>query len=94
MDTTSDDRFRIISSNTEVVYVNGLTTALRILIPVVLVGALTVGAVEWVRSGFDGAPGSDTGADKPAVQAPPPSEYFPAQYVNQATEVEPHIEAF
>ncbi len=90
----SDDRCRVISSNTEVVYVNGLSTALHILIPVILVGALAVGAVEWTKSGFDAASASTIHFDKAAPAAAPVSEYFPAQYVNQATAVEEQIEAF
>lgn len=67
----------------------------RQVIAIVIGGAmLLVGGAHWPKS--DARPGqyavSQASAEAPA--GPSAFEYFPAQYQNQAKEVEQHIQAF
>ena len=66
----------------------------RIVGPIVVLIALVLGAAQWLHSGGDGAAPS-AAQQAPAVgNSAPQFEYFPAQYVNQATESTEHIQGF
>ena len=68
-------------------FVGGTLTVIAILLTGAIAGCL-------VDSSAPGKP--ETGGAMAAQEAPQPEKfvYFPSQYVNQATEVQPHIEAF
>ena len=70
------------------------TSRLQIIAAAVGLAVLVVGGVRW--SDRDAGPAQQAAEQpKAAVQAEPATfDYFPAQYVNQATEVEEHIQAF
>jgi hypothetical protein len=62
----------------------------RIPLSLVVLFAAAVGVTAWT-------PAPSTTAAQPApemIAIPGDSYYFPAQYVNQAKELEPHIQAF
>jgi hypothetical protein len=52
-----------------------------------------IGVAQWFPLSADALVIAPTQAAPPATK-PPAFEYFPDQYVNQATRVEQHIEAF
>lgn len=70
------------------------TSRLRIIAAVVGLAVLLVGGAKW--SQLDAEPAQEAAAQpKAEAQAGPATiDYFPAQYVNQAKEVEEHIQAF
>lgn len=59
--------------------------------PIVVFGALTLGAVQWVQSGAALDPAQQKSEVSNAVGQ---FEYFSTQYVNQAKQPEEHIQAF
>ena len=68
-------------------------TIVVVLALIVLFVVATFGAIQLMHSG------SNTAIDpaqqvSPGSDVPTPVEYFPAQYVNQATQPEKHIESF
>ena len=68
----------------------GSTHRIAGLIALVVVAAF--GAMQWMHSGSSAA--APDSAQAPAGNVPSQVEYFPAQYVNKATQAEKHIEAF
>jgi hypothetical protein len=62
--------------------------------PIALLVALMVGAAQWAQSPSDAAAVETAQQESRVNNTAAPSEYFPAAYVNQATEREDHIEAF
>ena len=71
--------------------INEFSTGHRIAGLIVLVVVAMLGTVQWMHAGS----ASDSAQQgSPASDAPAPFEYFPAQYVNQATQPEKHIESF
>ena len=70
----------------------GSTHRIAGLIALVLVAAF--GAMQLMHSGSSAAAPDSVQAQAPAGNIPSKVEYFPAQYVNQATQAEKHIEAF
>lgn len=65
------------------------------LIAVVVAGAvLLVGGAQWPKRDAGPAPYAVSQAPAEAQAEPTAFEYFPAQYVNQAKEVEEYIQAF
>jgi hypothetical protein len=64
----------------------------RLVAPAVLLVVLATGAVSWGQPGS----GEPLGARRHAqpLQAAEAFDYFPARYVNQATETGEHIQAF
>lgn len=63
----------------------------RIMVSVFTMLLLALGTAHLVHSGLD----MPVAEREPAGQAVPgKAEYFPAQFVNQATTVEPHIDAY
>lgn len=70
------------------------TSRLRIIAAAVGLAVLIVGGARWSDRGV--GPSQEAAAQpKAAAQAEPTTfDYLPAQYVNQATEAEEHIQAF
>ena len=66
----------------------------RIAGAIVLVVVAVVGTMQWRHSHSDVATLDSAQQASPAGDASTPVEYFPAQYVNQATEPAKHIESF
>lgn len=54
----------------------------------------TIGLTEWYGSVVYGNPLVSSQEELPGRDGAPSVEYFPAQYVNQATELDQHVEAF
>jgi hypothetical protein len=71
---------------------SGCAMRRRLIAPAVLLMALAAGAVSWGQPGS----GEPLGARRHAqpLQAAEAFDYFPARYVNQATETGQHIQAF
>ena len=64
-----------------------------IIAAVIGLGVLLVGGAQW--SHRNASSSQQTAAQPAAAQAEPAAiDYFPAQYLNQATEKEEHIQAF
>ena len=61
---------------------------------IVLVVVAMVGTMQWMHSGSSVAALDSAQPQAPADNAPASVPYFPAQYVNQATQAEKHIESF
>lgn len=63
---------------------------------IVLIIVATFGAMQWMHSGSSVAAPDFAQQASPTGDAPATVEYFPAQYVNQATATQPekHIESF
>ena len=61
---------------------------------IVLLVVAIFGTMQWRHSHSDVAMLDSQQQASPAGDAPTPVEYFPAQYVNQATQPEKHIESF
>jgi len=61
---------------------------------IVLFVVATFGAIQLMHSGSNTAAVDPAQQVSPGSDVPTPVEYFPAQYVNQATQAEKHIESF
>jgi hypothetical protein len=82
--------FRVIDSNAKQ---SGSTRSL--LFVVIVFGLLlALGAAQWVDSVPVPAEPKDKQAETATTPTTPDFEYFPAQYVNQATEVGPDVPTF
>jgi hypothetical protein len=66
----------------------------RVVSMAVIVAALLLGAAVGRVLPTTAATGATAQSAAPASQATEPFVYFPSQYVNQATEVEEHIQAY
>lgn len=89
-----ENGLKVIHSNTGHGTGEPRTSRLRIIAAVVGLAVLLVGGAQWSQR--DPALAQNA-ASQPAAEAqnePTAFEYFPAPYVNQAKEVEEHIEAF
>jgi hypothetical protein len=91
---TSDKGLKLIHSNSGRDADQLSRLRLRIIAVAVGLIVLLAGAGRW--SPFDAGPQQQAGVQpKAETQAEPASiDYFPAQFLNQATEVEEHIQAF
>lgn len=74
--------------------INEFGTMHRIAGLIVLFVVAMFGAMQWMHSGSDAATFDSAQQESPGSNVPTPVEYFPAQYVNQATQPEKHIQAF
>ena len=74
--------------------INELSSGHRIAGLIVLLVVAIFGTMQWKHSHSDVATLDSPQQASPAGDAPTPVEYFPAQYVNQATKPEKHIESF
>ena len=70
------------------------STGHRIAGLIVLVVVAMLGTVQWMHSGNSAAAVEQAQQQPHADNAPASVPYFPAQYVNQATQAEKHIESF
>jgi len=70
------------------------STGHRIAGLIVLVVVAMLGTVQWMHSGSSAAALEPARQQAQADNAPASVPYFPAQYVNQATQAEKHIESF
>ena len=61
---------------------------------IVLVVVAMLGTMQWMNSGNSTAALASAQQQAPADNAPASVPYFPAQYVNQATQAEKQIESF
>ena len=74
--------------------INEFGTSYRIAGLIVLVVVAIFGAAQWVHSDKSAAALDSSQQQVPAGNLQSRVEYFPAQYVNQATQPEKHIESF
>jgi len=74
--------------------INEFGTGHRIAGLIVLVVVAMLGTMQWMHLGSSAAAPDSAQQQAPADNAPVSVPYFPAQYVNQATQAEKHIESF
>jgi len=74
--------------------INEFGTGHRIAGLIVLVVVAMLGTMQWMHSGSTAVALDSAQPQAPADNAPASVPYFPAQYVNQATQAEKHIESF
>jgi hypothetical protein len=67
-----------------------LRTQLLVIVAVAGLGAVIIGGAQWTHPDA----GASQGAEQADGDATSAFEYFPAQYVNQGTTIEEHIQAF
>lgn len=91
---TGENRLRVVEGNGMQRVEWSRKRRLQIIAAVVGLTVLLAGGAQWAQRGAGPAPQA-AAQPKAAAQAEPAAiDYFPAQYVNQATEVEEHIQAF
>jgi hypothetical protein len=66
----------------------------RVTVLLFILIVLLSAASAWVAAAMSSRPAPISMTEKPLPESAQPFDYFPSQYVNQATELEPHIEAF
>ena len=74
--------------------INEFGTSHRIAGLIALFVVAMFGAAQWLHPGGSVATTDSVQQQTPPSHAQSQVEYFPAQYVNQATQLEKHIEAF
>ena len=76
--------------------INEFGTSHRLAGLIVLFVVAMFGAAQWMHTGSNAATTDSAQQATPDSNAPMQVEYFPAQYVNQATATQPekHIESF
>lgn len=74
--------------------INDFGVRIRLVGPIILLVALMLGTAHWAQSSGDAAANTPAQQESHLSNTAAQFEYFPAAYVNQATEREEHIQAF